>query len=432
MFTKYHRYTLNWFTSMPIQLLLVIVGVLFFADYLPHAVARGFYTLSLMIKDMIMTVLPLAVFAFIAATLMHFQKRALLLVLVLLIFEGFSNGASLFYAYGMAHALDMWIPTFHVMPQQDFQLVPFFQIGTPPLKFWSTPFGVMAGMGAGLCAAFFQVPQLTQTILTTRLWVGKFFSKVITRVIPLYVLGFMIFMQHSGLLDHILNSYGLVITLVMGCLIFYLSLILFVATYVGKNSFAILCRHIVPTSIIAASTMSSAATMPFTIAAAERNLRNRNFAQMLIPATTNIQQVGDCIANAFLCLVILKNFGKPFPGFMEWCLFVGVFTMARYATTAILGGAIFMMIPIYKAFLGFNDEMIAIILALNIVLDPLITASNVAANGGLAVIFEALWIRINGISLNDHSFKTKHLMDFPYTVKDAQSKNESQLTMKKK
>ena len=60
-----------------------------------------------------------------------------------------------------------------------------------------------------------------------------------------------------------------------------------------------------------------------------------------------------------------------------------------------LGGAIFVMLPIYQHYLNFNDEMIAIILAMNVILDPIVTSSNVMANGGLAKIFENIWRCVN-------------------------------------
>ena len=52
------------------------------------------------------------------------------------------------------------------------------------------------------------------------------------------------------------------------------------------------------------------------------------------------------------------------------------------------------MLPIYEAYLGFTPEMIAIILAFNVILDPLVTSSNVLANGALCRIFERAWTLI--------------------------------------
>jgi Na+/H+-dicarboxylate symporter len=380
---------------MPVQLLLIIVAVLCLGENLPHPIARGLYTVSLLIKDAIMLILPAAIAAFIASTLMQFQKRALMLVVLLIIFEGISNATSVLYAYAAGLGLNHLIPMFETIPNQDFQLVPFFQIWKIQSAWWSSTNGVMFGAILGLTSAFHSFENVTRCITTAQKTVGFIFSQILMRLMPAYVLGFLIFMQHSGLLDSIVETYGMIIGVITLCIAAYLLLIFSIATYFGKQSLSSLFKTILPTGFIAATSMSSMATMPFTIAAAEKNLRTPGFAQMLIPATTNIQQVGDCIANAFLCLVILKNFGHPMPDFTAWLLFMSVFTLARYTTAAVMGGAIYLMIPIYKATLGFTDDMVAIILALNIVLDPIITASNVMANGGLAIIFESLWLRLS-------------------------------------
>ena len=85
------------------------------------------------------------------------------------------------------------------------------------------------------------------------------------------------------------------------------------------------------------------------------------------------------------------------PDIITWVSFSFVFVLARFATAAVLGGAIFIMLPLYETYLDFNPEMIAIILALNVFLDPLITSGNVMANGALCRVFERVWGRIQNL-----------------------------------
>jgi Na+/H+-dicarboxylate symporter len=75
--------------------------------------------------------------------------------------------------------------------------------------------------------------------------------------------------------------------------------------------------------------------------------------------------------------------------------FALVFVAARFAIAAVVGGGIFLLLPIYQHYLNFTDEMLAIILAFNVILDPIITSSNVMANGGLSKIFESVWNLVN-------------------------------------
>lgn len=96
-------------------------------------------------------------------------------------------------------------------------------------------------------------------------------------------------------------------------------------------------------------------------------------------------------ANTFLCFLIYVHFNGHVPPLSLWIPFSAVFVLTRFATAAIIGGAIFIMLPIYEYYLHFTPEMIAIILAFNVILDPLITGSNVIANGALCRVFEKAW-----------------------------------------
>ena len=63
-------------------------------------------------------------------------------------------------------------------------------------------------------------------------------------------------------------------------------------------------------------------------------------------------------------------------------------------TVSLFAYVFFIMLPIYETYLSFNTEMIALILAFNVILDPLVTSCNVMANGALARVFDNLWIRL--------------------------------------
>jgi len=388
---------------------------------MPQIVVRGAYTLSVLIKDLLLVVLPLAVASYIASTLISFRQNALLLVLLLLGFEAFSNALSVMYAYVTINVFEHWIPVFKGGQQQLVLLVPYFTIGTMRPSFWSSTNGVLLGVIVGMIGAFFKPGLLGKTVFKMRDVMGIIFSRVFMRLIPFYITGFLLFMQHSGLLSQIAQSYATVMIMITVVIVGYLLMLTLIAARFNTARFTSIVSNLWPAGIVAFTSMSSAATMPFTIAATEKNLKNPKFAGMLIPATTNIQQIGDCIANALLCLVILKNFGKPIPDLWTWLPFMASFTLARYTTAAVLGGAIFIMIPLYEYYLGFTPEMIALIIALNVVLDPIITSTNVLCNGVLAIIFERVWLFISG-SKEFMSPKPPALtIEYPYTREEARS-----------
>ena len=79
------------------------------------------------------------------------------------------------------------------------------------------------------------------------------------------------------------------------------------------------------------------------------------------------------------------------------------FVAARYATTAVEGGAIFIMLGVYREYLGFDPQQISLILALNVILAPFVTSSNVFGNGALDIILEKLLLRFKLVSFEDQN-----------------------------
>jgi Na+/H+-dicarboxylate symporter len=198
-------------------------------------------------------------------------------------------------------------------------------------------------------------------------------------------------MYKTELLNQMLAGYADLFVWLPLFLILYISWLFLVGSGFSRQTCLKSMQNLLPAAGVAFSSGCSLSTMPWTIEGTSKNLDNPDLAKAVIPATTNIQQTGDCIAQAFLCFLLYLHFHGVPPTVAVWLPFSVVFVLARFATAAVLGGAIFIMLPIYEHYLGFTPEMIAIVLALNAILDPLITCSNVVANGALCRIFERVW-----------------------------------------
>ncbi|MDP5370280.1 MAG: hypothetical protein NWR39_01735, partial [Pseudomonadota bacterium] len=203
----------SFFLATPVQLLSIVLLVFLFAAQIPHPVARGAYTISLLIKDLLLIVLPVAVASYIASTLISFRHNAILLVIALLTFEAISNATSVMYAYTIATSFEEWIPIFKGTQKQFAALIPYFTISSIRPSFWSSTNGVLAGVVVGIMGAFCKPGYLSQTIFKLRDLMGLVFSRIFIHLIPFYVLGFLLFMQHSGLLKQISHSYAAVIVM---------------------------------------------------------------------------------------------------------------------------------------------------------------------------------------------------------------------------
>jgi len=131
--------------------------------------------------------------------------------------------------------------------------------------------------------------------------------------------------------------------------------------------------------------MSSAATMPLTIAAAEKNTHRPDAARVIIPATLSIHLIGDALCLPILAMLVMVSFGHALPSMIEFMTFAAYMVLAKFAVAAVPGGGIIVMLPLLESYLTFTPEMSALILTLYMLFDPLITATNVSGNGAFAI-----------------------------------------------
>lgn len=376
-----------------IQVVLLFLLYVLTADSLPLQVHQGLYSVSLCIQNLLMWMLPVILLFFIAHTICSFQKQAPLFILSLIVFETLSNLASVWYAYCGGHIVGDSLPALSYSHSAS----PFIPLWDPSLyrpAWWSSEKGVLLGLLLGCGAAFYRQPFLTHFISKGKESAQWILTTLFSSLIPLFVLGFVAKMYKTAMLQEVFSQYSILL----------LWLVLFLACYIlflfcmGNNwslkKGLLDFKNIAPAGGLAFTSGSSLASMPWTISCTAKNLHNPEFAKAIIPATTNIQQIGDCITNSFLCFVLYFHFFGHAPEFIMWASFSIVYVLARFATSAVLGGAIFFMLPIYESYLNFTPEMLSLILAFNVLLDPLVTSCNVLANGALCRIFEKVWMKV--------------------------------------
>ena len=383
--------TLSYFLrNRSLQTIVVLVVYALLADDLSTRIHQQLYTISLLIKDILMLVMPITIGVFIASTVRSFENKAIIFVITIVMFEACSNFACVWYAFITAKIAVHSLASFNIHNvSNNFEALWRLPLIKP--FWWSADKGACVGVVIGCFAAISGNPTLTLYVKRAHKIMEFILTKIFARLIPIFVLGFAAQMHQMKLLNHIFAHYANLLIWLMMFLIAYI----FTLFAVGAGfSFMNILRHIknlLPAGAVALTSGCSLSTMPWTIEGSAKNLHDKSLAQAVIPATTNIQQVGDCIVNSFLCFVIYNNFYDHNPEIYRWFVFSIAFVLARFVTAAMIGGAIFIMLPIYESYLGFTPDMIAIILGMNVVLDPIVTSCNVVANGALCRVFEMVW-----------------------------------------
>lgn len=371
----------------------ILIGLyLALANTIPIDVQRLFYTISLAIKDLLIGIMPIIIAAFISSAVYSFKGRALLFIISIVLFEFFSNFICVWYSFGTASVVANYFYDFKII-DAEISFEPLWRFSYNKPVWYSADKGVAIGAILGYIAVITDKNFLVNSIEKTREIMNYFLTKILARLMPIFILGFITQTYHTDLLGHIFVNYtSLILILIIGLIVY-----IFALFFIGANlNFSRAISHVnnlLPAAFVALTSGCSLSTMPFTIEGTAKNLIKPEFAASVIPATTNIQQVGDILTNCFLCFLIYHNFYDSNPSLDMWLYFSFIFVLTRFATVGVRGGATFLMLPIYEKYLHFTPEMIAIILALNVILDPIITSANVIGNGALCKLFERIWLK---------------------------------------
>ena len=141
------------FKHRGVQILCLVALYLFIAPFCAPWVHQGLYTISLLIKDLLLWMLPVTVGLFIAHAVASFEKRAPLFVIALFLFEGVSNTISVWYAYGCAQFVQGQLPLgASVLIDDAFQ--PLWRLALSKPIWWSADKGAMAGIVLGIISSF--------------------------------------------------------------------------------------------------------------------------------------------------------------------------------------------------------------------------------------------------------------------------------------
>ncbi|MGD9592430.1 MAG: cation:dicarboxylase symporter family transporter, partial [Candidatus Berkiella sp.] len=209
-----------------------------------------------------------------------------------------------------------------------------------------------------------------------------------TYFIPLFVIGFIVKLEHDGVVVTLVKDYALIFSMIAIAQFSYILLIYFISS---TNISALQSiKNMLPAAITGFSTMSSAAAMPLTIIGTQKNASNPDLARSVIPATVNVHLIGDCFAIPILAYAILKSFEIPEPMLLSYLVFSFYFVLAKFSVAAVPGGGIIVMLPILESYLGFNPQMLSLITALYILFDPVITCANVLGNGAFALVIDKI------------------------------------------
>lgn len=376
--------------NLPLQLLCCLVVGVLLEGVLNDSVICWFYTASVLIKNILMFILPAIIFIYLLAALVSFEKQAPLLVLSVFVLIVSSNTIGVLTSYGVA-CLSFSLMSGMTSDGLTFakQIInPVFDLNikppiTPEMALIS---GILGGLGLSFMPLKHHFSQIKSIIFKLRDGVTKTLMKGFIPLLPIYVLGFVFKLQREGALLSLIENYSkvfIIVCLLISGYIFFLYLL--AANFDVKKCLSYL-REMLPAGLTAFSTMSSAATMPLTLTATERNLQDRTYAGFIIPTTVNNHMVGDSLSIPLTALCLLMMSGYPIPDIKTYLVFVLYYCLAKFSAAGIPGGGVIVILPVVQTYLGLNESMASLLATIYILKDPILTAANVMGNGAFALL----------------------------------------------
>ncbi len=376
--------------SLPVRLVIAVALAFVLSHNLEITTVSYFYSISVVLKDLLMLLLPFVVFSYLSAAILSLQNQALTLILGVFGMVVVANIITVFTAYGVAQTMLGFLkPICFDGACADDTITAFWRLPHP--SFFSSANAMILGLVTGVIGSLTKSTITVNTVNTIKIWATRGLNLAFIPFLPVYVFGFVLKIGFEGALSTLATAYAPVFFLslltIQACLLFWYA--------VGcngnlKETFTAM-GNMLPAWLTAFSTMSSDATMPVTIKCVEKNLKNPALTNFVVPATANIHMLGDGINITLTALALLVMSGLPMPGLTTFLSYAGAFVIVKFSGSGVPGGGMIVLLPVVEQQLGLSSELTSLLATLYILQDSLMTASNVAGNGALALIANKLF-----------------------------------------
>lgn len=380
------------FSNLLFKVFLAIVLGIGFGLYLPESINRIFTTFNTFFGEFLNFAIPLIIMGLIMPAISDLGKDAgKLLLLTAAIAYGstlFSGFITYFVASGIfPQLLESHINNVAEIGSKSPELTPYFTISIPPALDVMTALFFAFVIGLGL--SYQEKSSLKLVVKDFETIIMQLIENVIIPLLPLFIFGIFASMSFSGKVFSIISVFMNIIGVIFALHIILLLLQYTIAGIVTKKNPLKLLLTMMPAYFTALGTQSSAATIPVTLEQTLKNGVSDKIAGFVIPLCATIHLSGSTMKITACAIALMILQGMPF----DITLFTGFIFMlgiAMVAAPGVPGGAIMAAVGILQSMLGFNEEMIGLMIALYIAMDSFGTACNVTGDGAIALVIDKI------------------------------------------
>lgn len=375
------------FGLLPKIIVAIILGICF-GMFTPETPVRIFVTFNGLFSEFLGFLIPLIIVGLVTPAIADIGKGAGKMLLVTAMLAYGATIFSGFLTYGVGESL------FPSLISDDLKLTqisqadgvkPYFTVAIPASLNVMTSLVMAFTFGLGI--AHLGTQSLKNVFSEFRDIITMTIQAVVLPLLPIYIFGIFFNMTFSGEVFKVLSVFVKIIGVIFIMHIFLLILQYTIASiFVHKNPLRMLGR-MMPAYFTALGTQSSAATIPVTMRQTIMNGVHKDIAGFVIPLCATIHLSGSTmkIVACALALMMMQGMAYDFQMIAGFIMMLGI-TMV--AAPGVPGGAIMAALGILSSMLGFDQQALALMIALYIAMDSFGTACNVTGDGALALIVD--------------------------------------------
>ena len=375
------------FGLLPKIIVAIILGICL-GMFTPETPVRIFVTFNGLFSEFLGFLIPLIIVGLVTPAIADIGKGAGKMLLVTAMLAYGATIFSGFLTYGVGESL------FPSLISDDLKLTqisqadgvkPYFIVAIPASLNVMTSLVMAFTFGLGI--AHLGTQSLKNVFSEFRDIITMTIQAVVLPLLPIYIFGIFFNMTFSGEVFKVLSVFVKIIGVIFIMHIFLLILQYTIASiFVHKNPLRMLCR-MMPAYFTALGTQSSAATIPVTMRQTILNGVHKDVAGFVIPLCATIHLSGSTmkIVACALALMMMQGMAYDFQMIAGFIMMLGI-TMV--AAPGVPGGAIMAALGILSSMLGFDQQALALMIALYIAMDSFGTACNVTGDGALALIVD--------------------------------------------
>lgn len=374
------------FGLLPRIILAIALGILI-GSFSPEWLVKLFATFNGLFGNFLGFAIPLIIIGFIAPGIGSMGKGAGKL---LGITTGFAYGSTV--AAGLLAFFTATVLYPILLKNQSFKefenpeealLSPFFQVDMPPVMGVMTALLISFTLGLGLAAI--KGNTLQHVMNDFRDIIEKVIEKVIIPLLPVHIFGIFANMTQGGQVGAIMSVFAKVFVMIIALHIIFLLIQYTAAGSVTKTNPIKLIKNMMPAYFTALGTQSSASTIPVTLKQIKKLGAREKVADFSVPLLATIHLSGSTITLVSCAIAVMMLQGQT-ASFAEILPFILMLGVTMIAAPGVPGGAVMAALGLLESMLGFNETMIALMIALYLAQDSFGTACNVTGDGALTLL----------------------------------------------